>query len=222
MDQGGVVPKPRYFSIQGWPEGHPHLTTIEGFPFGWWPPISRNPLQDNSRDGYAASFRKLYKSYRKRATNLGYEFTLTEQDFYEITSQPCFWCAAPPSRKADKRAKNSYLYNGVDREDCRKGYILGNCVACCWTHNDLKGRLSVHDYYRHCLAVVLSYSGKMAYDIGDLECLDLLVKLFPNVRFIREHHSALKTKMRQNPKELRFNWLTQVVKPSSRYFKPED
>ena len=86
------------FKIEGWPEGHPHLTKIDGYPFGYAEPTSPNPLLDKNRDGYASSFKRLYQSYKKRATEAKLEFTLTEDDFYYLTSQPCFYCAAPPSR----------------------------------------------------------------------------------------------------------------------------
>ncbi len=200
------------FRIDGWPEGHPHLTKIDGYPFG----LSRlgcpNPVAYKKRDGYAASFRRLYNSYRRRAAKQGLEFTLTEKNFYELTSQPCYFCAAPPSRKADKRAKNSYVYNGLDRLDRAKGYIPSNCCGCCWDHNDLKGKLAFADLYRHLLAVVLSVSSKTALDIGDLECLNRLIELFPNVRFLKEHRSALLSDMEKSPRRPRFDWLLKPVK----------
>jgi hypothetical protein len=34
------------FRLMGWPEGHPHQTTIEGYPFGYVEPTSPNPLLD--------------------------------------------------------------------------------------------------------------------------------------------------------------------------------
>src|SRR5216683_4229604 len=41
------------FRIEGWPEGHPHLTKIDGYPFGYVTPLNPNPLLDKNRDGYA-------------------------------------------------------------------------------------------------------------------------------------------------------------------------
>lgn len=177
--------------ISGWPEGHPHLTKIEDHPFGHSQPTSPNPLGDTKRDGYASSFRRLYRRYKAKAAKKEREFTLTEQEFYELTRQPCFYCAAPPSRKENKKGKNSYVYNGIDRYDSATGYTLRNCFSCCWTHNRMKGRLSFEDFYRQSLAVVLSISSRTALDVGDLQCIELLIKLFPNVRFLNEHRLAL-------------------------------
>ena len=198
--------------IKGWPEGHPHLINIDGYPFGLPKIICPDPLTYKERDGYASSFKRLYSRYKRRAVKQDVEFTLTERFFFELTSQPCYFCAAPPSRKADKKAKNSYVYNGVDRMDSAKGYVVDNCFGCCWEHNDLKGTLTYKEFYRHSLAVVLAESSKTALDIGDLECLDRLIELFPNVRFLKEHRSALLEDMEKDPSRFRFNWLLQPVK----------
>jgi hypothetical protein len=74
--------------IKSWPEGHPHLTTIDNYPFGYPKPENPNPLLKVDSDGYAASFRKFYKSYTARVKKRENEFNLTEQVFYLLTSQP--------------------------------------------------------------------------------------------------------------------------------------
>jgi len=201
------------FKIIGWPEGHPHLTKIGGYPFGYVTLPSPNPLLDKNRDGYASSFKRLYRDYKRRATEDGQEFTLTEDDFYEMTSQPCFYCAAPPSPRVSKKGKNLYAYNGLDRTDCSKGYTLDNIRPCCWKHNRLKGMLSPVEFFEDSLAVVLSVCSKTAVDLGDSRCLDMLIELFPNVESLKAHRSALLEQIAKNPTELRFNWLCQPVRP---------
>ncbi len=50
-------------SIKGWPEGHPQLVTIDGYPFGYATLQCPDPTSEESkveRDGYAASFKALY------------------------------------------------------------------------------------------------------------------------------------------------------------------
>lgn len=192
--------------IEGWPEGHPHLTRIDGYPFGLSRVTAPDPLTYAKGDGYASSFRRLYNRYKRRASSQGVEFTLTERHFFEITSQPCYVCATPPSRKADRKVRNSYVYNGIDRMDSAKGYIVSNCFGCCWEHNDLKGGLTYKEFFRHSLAVVLSECSKTAVDIGDLECLDRLIELFPNVQFLNEHRAALINDIKMYPNRVRFNW----------------
>lgn len=204
------------FRIKGWPDGHPHLTKIDGYPFGYPQPTNPNPLLSNKRDGYAASFRRLYKRYQNRAKEKKMQFTLSEQDFYELTSQPCFFCATPPSKKVSGKFANPYVYNGIDRMDFAKGYTFGNVVACCWEHNDLKGRSTFTELYRQSLAFVLSVSSRTALDIGDAECLELLSKLFPNVRFLKEQHAIILEDIRKEPHKHRWNWLLQPVKTQTK------
>jgi hypothetical protein len=203
------------YRIQGWSEGHPHLTKIDGYPFGIAKVTCPYPLLCKKGDGYAASFKRLFDRYKRRAAKQGLEFALTEKTFFEFTSQPCYFCAALPSRKADRKAKNSYIYNGLDRMDSTKGYVNSNCIACCWEHNDLKGKLTYEQFYEQSLAVVLSISSKTALAQGDLECLDRLIELFPNVRFLKEHRSSLLRDMEKKPNDPRFNpsfnWLCKPV-----------
>jgi hypothetical protein len=201
------------FKIQGWPEGHPHLTKIGGYPFGLSRPTSPDPTLKAKRDGYASSFKRLYNDYKRRAAKHGREFTLTPSDFYLLTSQPCYFCAAPPSRKVAGKYKKPYIYNGIDRRDSAKGYIPANCVGCCWRHNDLKGTLSFEELYRHSLALVLSVSSRTALDIGDVDCLELLCKLFPNVQFLKEHLSLALADMKRKPQKPRWDWLLKSASP---------
>jgi hypothetical protein len=203
------------FKLKGWPEGHPHLTKFDGYPFGFSNVTSPNPLLDTNRDGYASSFKRLYRDYKRRAAKHGWQFSLTPSDFYLLTSQPCYFCAAPPSKKVAGKYNNPYIFNGVDRKDSAKGYSLGNCVGCCWTHNDFKGTLSFEKLYQHSLALVLSVSSRTALDIGDLECVELLIRLFPNVRFLKEHQSLILEDVRQKPQKHRWNWLLQPVQSKS-------
>jgi hypothetical protein len=55
------------FRIEGWPEGHPHLTPIDAHPFGYPQPKNPNPLLDAVRSAYRSTFQSLYKSYPTKA-----------------------------------------------------------------------------------------------------------------------------------------------------------
>jgi hypothetical protein len=126
-----------------------------------------------------------------------------------LTSQLCYFCAAPPSKKVGGRYKNPYIYNGIDRFDSAKGYIVSNCLGCCWEHNRMKGTFSFQEFYRQSLAVALSISSRTALEIGDLQCMELLIKLYPHVPFLKEHRLALLEDKRRNSRKPRFNWLLQ-------------
>ena len=98
------------FKIEGCSEGHTHLTKIDGYLFGYVQLINPNPLLETARDGYASSFKRLYKRYRTRAAKDGLEFKLNEVDLYYLTSQLCFYSAAPPPQRVSKKSKRPYVY----------------------------------------------------------------------------------------------------------------
>src|ERR1700674_3720424 len=106
------------FTIKGWAEGHPALTRIDDYPFGYVFPQCPDPTSEESkrkRDGYTSRFNALYASYKRRAAEKGWKFAISKRDFWYLTSQPCIVCAARPAQGKSKSYKNPYLYNGLDR-----------------------------------------------------------------------------------------------------------
>jgi len=180
--------------ITGWSEGHPALTRIVDYPFGCAKPQCPDPTSEESRrkkDGYSASFNELYRSYVRRAKTGGRKFNISEKDFWQLTSQPCIVCAKRPLQTGRKGRKNPYLYNGLDRRNSNGDYVLGNVVSCCGEHNRIKSDLTYEDFFKHCLTVVLSELSKTATANNDIETLERLIDLFPNVRFLLEHHASV-------------------------------
>lgn len=193
------------FTIKGWPEGHPALTRLDDYPFGYVEPQCPDPTSEESkrkRDGYSASFNALYESYKRRAAEHEREFNLSQRDFWYLTSQPCIVCAAPPSQGKSNNHKNPYIYNGLDRRDSSKGYVLGNVVSCCGEHNRIKSDHAYEQQFKHCLAVVLSELSKTAVDCNDIQTLERLIDLFPNVRFLQEHHKVVWQRLKDDPRVL--------------------
>lgn len=191
------------FSIQGWPEGHPQLTRIDGYPFGYGTPQCSDPMSEESirkRDGYTSSFNSLYDRYRRSAARRGLTFNISKKDFWLLTSEPCYVCAAPPSQGRSKLHANPYIHNGIDRMNSREGYSVGNLVACCWAHNRIKSNLTYQESFTQCLAVVLGVLSKTATGHNDIATLERLIDLFPNVRFLREHHAYVWQVLKDNPK----------------------
>lgn len=90
-----------------------------------------------------ASFNQLFSSYKRRAKRAGLEFSLTEEDFEILTSSNCYYCGIPPAQETKRNELNgNYVYNGIDRADNSKGYILENCVSCCKPCNSKKGYIT--------------------------------------------------------------------------------
>jgi hypothetical protein len=93
------------------------------------------------------AFRGLYATYKANAIKRGYEWGLTEEQFKELTSGPCYYTGRLPSSICRSKAGEVYIYNGVDRLDNTKGYVIGNVVACSGDVNIAKNTLSEDEFY---------------------------------------------------------------------------
>lgn len=66
------------------------------------------------------------------------EFTITEDDFIALASEPCFYCGIVEERG----------FNGLDRTDQTRGYVLENCVSACNMCNMMKISLHVNVFLK--------------------------------------------------------------------------
>ncbi len=108
-------------------------------------------IQSNrlKKDYGEASFNRLYRSYKRGALYREMNFQLSKEELKSLTSGNCFYCGESPSQIeiSDKKYLNGvYIYNGIDRLDNSKGYIMDNCVPCCWKCNRAKNNLSVEEF----------------------------------------------------------------------------
>ena len=78
---------------------------------------------------FANHLRVQYKPYINRAKEKGWEFTITQSEFYQITSRDCYICG----KKSDKTHTN-----GMDRFDNSLPYLLENIKPCCGECNYMK------------------------------------------------------------------------------------
>ncbi len=65
-----------------------------------------------------ASFRDLYRSYQHNAKLRSREFSLTQDEFRDLTKQNCVYCGILPSVQWQVEKKTN-------------GYTVENCVPCC-------------------------------------------------------------------------------------------
>jgi hypothetical protein len=101
-----------------------------------------------------ASFNLLYSTYKHQARRCERVFELTKEEFRTLTSSPCLYCGAVPSREFwGSSCKTPYICNGVDRQDNEVGYTTANSVSCCKICNWMKRVLTVSDFIEVCLAV---------------------------------------------------------------------
>tara|TARA_Y100000310_G_C20046907_1_gene518723 strand:+ start:61 stop:498 length:438 start_codon:yes stop_codon:yes gene_type:complete len=96
------------------------------------------------------AFNRIYDhSYKKRAIQNGWDFTLSRKTFRNLTQQDCHYCGSPPTRNTSVTTTHTiseYKYNGLDRIDSSKGYTLDNVVPCCGVCNHAKHTMPYKDF----------------------------------------------------------------------------
>lgn len=115
-----------------------------------------------------AGFRRMLQSYKGSAKVRRIPWELTDEQFRELTSSPCYYTGRPPSSvfvagNVDRRKRrglspslnlgDEYINNGVDRLDNSKGYTIDNCVPCCATANYAKLKTPHDEFIAFCKEV---------------------------------------------------------------------
>jgi hypothetical protein len=88
-----------------------------------------------------------YSNYIRNANYKNLEFNITIENFNEIVKNPCYYC----------RILQPKGFNGIDRKDQTKGYIVDNCVSCCKMCNYIKGSLNDDIFVRR-IEHILKYN----------------------------------------------------------------
>lgn len=82
------------------------------------------------------------RKYKSRSKKLGIEFSLSDNEFYDICSMNCYYCGDTPTvRSCGYKGKNStveFRANGIDRVESDGGYTRENSVPCCTPCNLMK------------------------------------------------------------------------------------
>ena len=98
--------------------------------------------------GYASS-KKTYSNRKRSAKSRRIYFDITFEQFLQISSRNCYYCDIEPKQCCKyENTYGDYYYNGMDRVDSKKGYLINNVVACCWNCNKAKASLSQEDFLR--------------------------------------------------------------------------
>jgi hypothetical protein len=119
-------------------------------------------IRSSTKPPGVAAFNALYGKYRiSWAKRRGLNFELSKDEFRKLTQGNCFYCGAKPKRdfsKANgKRFYNgSYLYNGIDRINNKKGYTMDNCVTCCYECNKMKGTFGI-EFFLNRIGEIYNY-----------------------------------------------------------------
>lgn len=120
------------------------------------PPINILPLGHSLRNATLSN-------YRLRARKMGLAWDLTEAHFDKLTQASCHYCGAPPKNTAYRNSLNGkFIYNGIDRKDNSKGYVVDNVVPCCGICNKMKLTMSADDFLAHVRRIALFTERKQA------------------------------------------------------------
>lgn len=77
-------------------------------------------------------------TYKAGAKERNLEFMLTLEQFEILTSQPCHYCGQYTKNKN---------FCGIDRVNNDAGYVLTNCVPCCTSCNEMKGKRTSKEFF---------------------------------------------------------------------------
>lgn len=97
-----------------------------------------------------ASFNLLLGSYKKGAKKRNLNWSLTIEQFRELTKNNCYYCGVEPKQFIKRNDLNGYyIHNGVDRLINSMGYYKENTVSCCGICNWLKNTMNEDNFLNH-------------------------------------------------------------------------
>lgn len=107
-------------------------------------------LESVSKEPGTSAKNKLFYTYKSGASKRKLDFLLSFEYFIQLTSMNCHYCQSSPTNTVKSgrnwKSNQNYLYNGIDRVDNTKGYIIENCVPCCQICNRAKSTMSHKDF----------------------------------------------------------------------------
>lgn len=94
-----------------------------------------------------AAKRACFVSRRCDAKRRQLSWSLTLEQYSEITQKNCYYCNKIPSNEYGSNMYNgNYKYSGIDRIDNLLGYEYHNCVPSCKECNAAKGMMSTAEF----------------------------------------------------------------------------
>lgn len=100
--------------------------------------------EDRSINDLYSMMRSDCKSRKSRRHDV---FELTRDEFKEIIAKDCHYCGISPSNARQLPGRDYvFKYNGIDRIDSSKGYVLNNVVPCCKRCNVAKNNQTVAEF----------------------------------------------------------------------------
>ena len=108
----------------------------------------RDSIKVKKRTPYGeSSFKRIYSTYERNARVKNIAFHLSKDELRAIITQNCFYCNIIPQQiQCHPRSNGEFIYNGIDRLDNNKGYILENVVPCCRRCNFMKNKFHIKEF----------------------------------------------------------------------------
>jgi hypothetical protein len=112
----------------------------------------------NAKPEGLAAAKNVFNSYKSKCERKDIKFEILFDEFMSATKQDCFYCGSQPNqsyhdyfksgvRKGQKKVNGKFIYNGIDRIEPSKGYVIGNIRPCCRFCNSAKLDKSEKDFF---------------------------------------------------------------------------
>ena len=105
-----------------------------------------------------SAFRSLLAQYKYHAESRGLSWELSDEQFKDLTSSPCYYTGALPASIKTAQSGEVYMYNGVDRLYSDRPYTTENCVSCCGAINMMKKDMPKEKFIELCAKVAERFS----------------------------------------------------------------
>lgn len=107
-------------------------------------------------DSATAGMHSVFYDYQRHAFQRHLEFNLSEEQFIDLTSMPCYYCGKAPSsfRKSLRKSGGGFVYNGIDRIHNKLGYTVDNTISCCEFCNKMKMDHTQEEFIYQCRLIV--------------------------------------------------------------------
>lgn len=110
--------------------------------------LKKDELRERLILGDKGAINRIIQSYKNNAKKRNISWELSDKEVDNIIHKPCFYCGNVDSNKmVTKGCPDGYQYNGIDRIDSNKGYIVSNAVPCCKICNIAKHDMSQKEFY---------------------------------------------------------------------------
>lgn len=112
-----------------------------------------------------AAFNSIYRAYQGSAHKRHLEFDLTRDQVRDLIDSRCHYCGSEP-RKMRSMYHGHYAFNGIDRVDNARGYVIDNVVPCCYICNLAKKDMAYEDFIEY-LDELVKYRSAMGGNHAD-------------------------------------------------------